>query len=155
MQRYEEIESGISNHDLETIREAIGNICYLSRNFSSGEFDEAIRYVESKGINIKEDTLVGDLITSEGQNTYTDEDFERAVFELKENFCDERIQDVKSIGKKLYSDKSIPNSQTNNSEFFDGTSPNVQSPTQKNSIKLLIIGAAAVIIVILLLLIVL
>lgn len=153
MQKYEAIESGIANNDLELLREAVGNICYTSRNFSSGEFDEAIRYVESKGINIKEEHLVGELIVSTEKNNFTDEDFERAVFELKENFCEERIQDVKTIGKKLYSDKSVSGLRENNKVSDIDTSPNVQSPTQRDRMKLLVIGVAAVIIVILLVLI--
>ena len=100
MQKYESIERGIANNDIVGLREAIGSICYTSRDFSSGEFDEVLRYVESKGIKLKDDTLDGDLI-SDGKTAYTDEDFARAVFMLKKNFCKERIADVKKIGKAL------------------------------------------------------
>ena len=101
MQKYEAIEQGIRNGDVQGLRAAIGSICYTSRDFSSGEFDEAIRYVESKGIKLKDDALEGEIV-SEGKAVYADEDFARAIFELKKNFCDERIEDVKKRGRSLY-----------------------------------------------------
>lgn len=42
MQKYEEIENGIATRNITALREAIGNICFTSKDFSSGEFDEAI-----------------------------------------------------------------------------------------------------------------
>ena len=90
MQRYEAIENGIERKDIKALREAIGSIIYTSRNFSSGEFDEAIKYVESKGIKLKDDALIGEPTISSQKDTFTKEDFADAIFELKENFCDER-----------------------------------------------------------------
>ena len=101
MRKYDEIEKGIADNDIERIREAIGSICYVDRDFSKGEFDRVLRYVESKGIKVKDDTLDGKLI-SDGKTAYTDKDFTRAIFMLKKNFCNERIEDVKKIGKTLY-----------------------------------------------------
>ena len=55
-------------------------------------------------------------LVSDEKSEYTAEDFSEAVFLLKENFCKERINDVKKIGKALYGnnkntvkiDKEIP-----------------------------------------------
>lgn len=124
MQRYEAIENGIKNNDISALREAIGSICYTSRDFSSGEFDEAIKYVESKGIKLKDDMLMGNTTISSIKEDFTDEDFADAVFELKNNFCDERINDVKIIGKKLYG--RIPKGD-NETNISNGASPNHQS----------------------------
>lgn len=124
MQRYEAIENGIKNNDISALREAIGSICYTSRDFSSGEFDEAIKYVESKGIKIKDDMLIGNTTISSTKEDFTDEDFADAVFELKNNFCDERINDVKIIGKKLYGRIHKEDNETN---ISNGASPNHQS----------------------------
>ena len=101
MQRYDVIENGIANQDIKALREALGSICYTSRDFSSGEFDDMVKYVESKGIRIKDDRLVGEPLISSQKDTFEDGDFAKALFELKKNFCDERIEDVKIIGKKL------------------------------------------------------
>ena len=152
MRRYEEIEKGIADNDIERIREAIGNICYTSRDFSSGEFDEVLRYVESKGIKLKVDALDGEFI-SDGKTAYTDEDFARAVFMLKKNFCKERIADVKKIGKALYKKTapvSVKSSQT-------GTSPNVKRHREESNLGKILpvaIGAAIILIAIIILLIV-
>ena len=152
MQKYESIERGIANNDIVGLREAIGSICYTSRDFSSGEFDEVLRYVESKGIKLKDDTLDGELI-SDGKTAYTDEDFARAVFMLKKNFCKERIADVKKIGKALYKKTapvSVKSSQT-------GTSPNVKRHREESNLGKILpvaIGAAIILIAIIILLIV-
>ena len=153
MQNYETIEQKIADNDVSSLRESIGNICYIDRDFSSGEFDEVLRYVESKGIKLKDDTLDGKLI-SDGKMAYTDEDFARAVFMLKKNFCNERIADVKKIGKALYKKTapvSVKSSQT-------GTNPKkAQSHREESNLGQILpvaIGAAIILIAIIVLLIV-
>lgn len=47
---------------------------------------------------------------------YTDEYYRDAIFELTENFCDERIEDVKTIGRTLYGNKR-KTAQNKNAEF--------------------------------------
>ena len=112
-----------------------------------------MRYVESKGIKLKDDTLDGKLI-SDGKMAYTDEDFARAVFMLKKNFCNERIADVKKIGKALYKKTapvSVKSSQT-------GTNPKkAQSHREESNLGQILpvaIGAAIILIAIIILLIV-
>lgn len=154
MQKYEAIENGIANNDIRALREAIGSICYTCRDFSNGEFDAVIQEVESKGIKIKDEKIVGRATISSQKNNFTDEDFAKAIFELKKNFCDERIVDVKTIGKKLYGNKPISNhaqepykqkSTYNNST---GTSPNHNShPRKKNIVPAVVAGIAVIAIV--------
>ncbi|MCD7828643.1 MAG: hypothetical protein LUG85_08960 [Clostridiales bacterium] len=165
MQRYEAIENGIKNNDVRALREAIGSICYTSRDFSSGEFDEAIKYVESHGIKLKDSELVGEPLISSRKSTFTDDDFADAVFELKNNFCDERIKDVKTIGKKLYGTtpkkavpkKAAPKGESKRSGSAQngngGTSPKGSSHQNNNTGML--IGLVAVIVVIILIVILL
>ena len=152
MQNYETIEQKIADNDVSSLRESIGNICYIDRDFSSGEFDEVLRYVESKGIKLKDDTLDGELI-SDGKTAYTDEDFARAVFMLKKNFCKERIADVKKIGRALYKKTAPVSVQTSQT----GTSPNVERHREESNLGKILpvaIGAAIILIAIIILLIV-
>lgn len=100
--RYEAIEKGIANNDVKALREALGSIIYTNRDFSNGEFFKVLNYVESKGIKVKDSELIGKPPITSQKSEFTDEDFARAIFELKKNFCDERIKDVKTIGEKLY-----------------------------------------------------
>ena len=132
MKRYDAIESCIANHDIEGLRNAIGSLCYVSMDFSSGDFLEAISYVESKGIKLKEDSLVGELV-SKGKTTFTEDDFGDAVFELKENFCQERIDDVMMIGKAVYGGR--PNSTQ------DSASPNAESRHDNNKLPFNVVAA--------------
>ncbi|MBE6662879.1 MAG: hypothetical protein E7602_00075 [Ruminococcaceae bacterium] len=136
MQKYESIERGILQNDVKALRESIGSICYTCRDFSNGEFDEVVEYVLSKGIKLMDDTLVGELVST-GKESYTDEDFARAIFELKKNFCKERIADVKKIGATLYRKKEEPKPQT------VGTGPNAQSHQASNNAKLKVAGLVA------------
>ena len=149
MQKYDAIGSGIKNNDISILRECVSNIIYASRNFSSGEFDEMVRYVESKGIKLKDDSLVGDPPISSQKSSFTDEDFARAIFELKRNFCDKRIEDVKHIGRTLYPSKPKSNgaSPAGKSSDSTGTLPNQQSHQQKGNTPM-IAGLVAVVIMI-------
>lgn len=149
MQKYDAIESGIKNSDISILRECVSNIIYASRNFSSGEFDEMVRYVESKGIKLKDDSLVGDPPISSQKSSFTDEDFARAIFELKRNFCDERIKDVKYIGKTLYPSKPKSNGASPAGKSSDSTGilPNQQSHQQKGNTPM-IAGLVAVVMII-------
>lgn len=170
MQKYSAIEKGIENNDVKALREAIGSICYTNRDFSNGEFDEVVKYVEAKGIHLKDIKLIGSPAVSSQKSEFTDEDFAKAIFELKRNFCDERIQDVKTIGKKLYSKKvatpqpSIAKSpaqkavtERNNSTRQArnvGTLPNARSHQQNNSKTSLVIGLVAIMVIVLIILLV-
>ena len=149
MQKYDAIERGIIEHDIILLREAIGNICYTNRSFSNGEFDEVLSYIEKKGVKIKDEGLKGELV-SEGKKSFSEEDFGDAVFELKENFCDERIADVKKIGRALYgtSKKPTPAVSQNN---LNGAVPNVQSHQDTGNTKIIvgILVAVAIMIVLL------
>ena len=102
MKKYEAVEMGIAKKDIKGLRETVGNFCYTCRDFSDGEFDEMVKYIEKKGLKLVEDHLIGNPTISSQKTTFTDEDYADAVFELKRNFCQERISDVKTIGKKLY-----------------------------------------------------
>ena len=85
------------------------------------------------------DPILNGELVSFGKDTFTDEDFARAVFELKRNFCKERIADVKKIGTTLY--KKAPAS-SNAKET--GTSPNAECHQTINTNKLKIAGLVAV-----------
>lgn len=139
MQRYEAIEKGIANKDIRKLRAAIANICYTSRDFSSNEFDEAVQYVKANGINIMDREVKGQLISKE-KNSYSEDDFADAVFMLKENFCQERIADVKKIGRAVYGQKKPvsppphPRPQTPPvPRYTPGNSPNPPSHRKTSS----------------------
>ena len=126
IERYESIVSGVEKNDVRSLRESIGTLCYTSRDFSSGEFDDAIKYVENKGIKLREpyNGKPELILNKKDLSECTEDDFGDAVFELKENFCTERINEVKKIGKYVYgpggkakkNDKTKPETQTDKPE---------------------------------------
>lgn len=156
MQTYEAIEKGIENHDVVALREAIGSICYTCRDFSNGEFDAVVSDVEKRGIKLRDDQLIGEATISSQKTSFNDEDFAKAVFYLKGNFCDERIEDVKKIGKTLYASESKNQNKTlnainENKRSQTGKNPNQVSHQSKQdqNIKMFVpLGVMAIIIVV-------
>ena len=104
MKLYQAIENEISIDDISALHEAVGNICYTCKDFSNGEFDDAVNYFNIKVPNFMDKEVKGSLI-SDGKTTYSEDDFADAIFMLKKNFCKERIADVKKIGKAVYGRK--------------------------------------------------
>ena len=102
--KFDFMDKDIEKNDVQMLRNRIGNIIYTSRDFSSGDFDAAIKYVESKGIKLKEpyNSKYELVLNKKDLSECTREDFAAAVFNLKENFCTERINEVKKIGKYMY-----------------------------------------------------
>ena len=133
MQTYEAIENGIRERDVEALREAIGGLCYACPDFSDGEFDEVVAYVTTQEIPLLDPALDGELIGTD-KESFTDEDFARAVFELKRNFCEERIADVKAIGMALYGE---------NTDVETGDDPNAEGHQTLDIKKLKIAGLVA------------
>ena len=112
------IEKRLNDNDLKKLRNALGSICYTCRDFSNGEFDRAVHYVEvTRGVKVKEKFNPEPALISKTKpkEKFTLEDFGNAVFDLKNNFCDERIEDVKFIGKIMYGNK--PKSSNNSSSL--------------------------------------
>lgn len=90
------------------------NICYVDKNFSTGEFDEALNYVKERYSGIFAPSLDADppLYGPRVKNgeQLTNKDFTDAVAHLNYNFCQERVDDIKKLGKHLFPPKA-PDSQ--------------------------------------------
>ena len=130
------IKECINNRDLKGLRGALTTIIYRDRNFSTGDFDNSVDYTINK-CQIKEvyqpfdkmEPLFNDSIKS---RMFTEENFGDAIYELKVNFCKERIDDVKIIGKELYPVKSEKDSERN---FTQSTAVNTGKKQQSYNSK--------------------
>lgn len=98
------VQECIANNDIRGLRGAFVAIILSDRSFSKGEFDETLNYIygETKlvileGFNNEE--LLSKKISV---GNITEDDFAEAVYNLKVNFCKERIDDVKKLAKALY-----------------------------------------------------
>ncbi len=110
MNTYDEIEEAIEAKDVPRLRNAVTMLAYADPDFSRGLMDEQIQHIESNGIKLKDDELIGDPLISEVKSEFTDDDFPEAVYNLKENFCDDRLNDLKIIAKAV---KSKPSNEQN------------------------------------------
>ena len=149
MQKYETIEKGIANKDTYLLKEAMGGLCYTCRDFSDGEFDEVLKYIEGKGVKIKE-KFNGDpplISKNKRPEEFINEDFTNAVFEMKKNFCDERISDVKKIGKALYGRKTKSNA-AGGLVSGKGEDPKAESGHYQNKVDLVMVAIAVVLVIV-------
>ena len=103
----EKILKCIEEKDLSSLREYIGTIIYTDRAFLHGEFEAAIKYIteECYLVELFEPFNYSPPLKSKITNSaFSKKDFTEAVYELKANFCRERIEDVKIIGRAVYGD---------------------------------------------------
>ena len=140
MNGFKELEKAIDSKDLNCVRNLLGTMVYSCRDFSDGEFDRAVIHAEKelliRGIHLKEG-LKGTILTlGKEKGLLSDDDFSDSVFELKENFCDERIDEVKRIGRLLYG-----KSKTSD------LSPNMSGHQQEKTISKPLIAVAAILLV--------
>lgn len=104
------ISAFIEEKNIPALREYIGSIIYSDRAFLHGEFESAIKYVaeECYLVELFEPFNETPILKSKlGLPNYENSDFTEAIYELKNNFCRERIEDVKVIGKSLYQNLQI------------------------------------------------
>lgn len=99
-------KKGIENGENGYLRRTLGNLIFTDRSFNKNIFDDALKYVKEQiGNDIYEEYNNNGLI-SDGKSSFTEDDFGEAVAKLKNNFCKERIEDVKKISKMVYGNKS-------------------------------------------------
>ena len=102
------IDQALQNKNLRNVRRIVANICPHDRTFTTSEFDDALEYVRDvKGVDIYEpfDPLLKPLYAERIDRrdpTLEEDDFAASVACLKENFCPERIEDTKKLGRYLF-----------------------------------------------------
>ena len=74
-------------------------IIHNDRGLYTNEFEDALVYVRQAGITVEE-PFDGKEFADESQ--WNDEYWARQMAELRFNFCRERIDHVKAVGRKLY-----------------------------------------------------
>lgn len=100
----QEILDAEEHNDIEEIRNILIGMIYASRDFSDGRFDRNYNALKESIKNeiMQEKNDEKYVYGSKPDNELTDDDFARAVFNLRENFCQERIDDVRRVGRVLY-----------------------------------------------------
>lgn len=116
------VKECIENNDIKGLKGAFVGIIFSDRSFSKREFDNTLNYINQEtNLKILERFDNGELLSKKHSGgRVTEDDFEEAVYNLKINFCTERIKDVKELGKALYGKKMT--SQTTVSSTTHGGS---------------------------------
>lgn len=156
----DKVDQGIREHNMEDIRLALTSTCQFDRSFTREAFKDGLDYVlKVKGVSKDElyegfDPEMGPLFGGrvDGRDeTLTEEDFSYAVGYLTENFCPERIEDVKKLGRYLFPDemkKPEKKAQPRRQAEGQTVNPPRRSPQRNRPSKtvrlLLILGGAAV-----------
>jgi len=97
------VKECMKNEDIMGLRGALIGIILGDRTLSNEKLDNTLNFIASKNINIYEKFDGGDIVFNTVENrNFTEENYSEAIFNLKSNFCKERITDVKNISKELY-----------------------------------------------------
>ena len=102
------IDQALQEGNIKSARRVIANICPFDRTFTTSKFEDALEYVRDvKGVDIYEPfdesikPLYAERVDRKDQTLEAD-DFAVSVAYLKENFCPERIEDTKKLGRYLF-----------------------------------------------------
>lgn len=128
------VQECIANNDIRGLKGAFVGIIFSDRSFSKGEFDDTLDYIRKESnLKILESFDNGEILSKKiSGGNITEDDFEEAVYNLKVNFCTERIDDVKKLGRALYG-KNIKSQATVSSITSGGNKgKKTQSHHQKN-----------------------
>lgn len=107
----ERVDRALQSGNIRIVKQLLVNVCKFDRTFSTGEFEDAMEYVcKVKGVNIFEpldETLMPLYSERVDRNdpTLGEDDFTASAVCLMENFCPERIEDTKKLGRYLFPDE--------------------------------------------------
>lgn len=111
------VDKALREGNLRSVQRTICDICPSDRTFTTGEFEDALEYVRDiKGVDIYEpfDPSLKPLYAERVDRkdpTLEEDDFAVSVAYLKENFCPERIEDTKKLGRYLFPEEMHPPKQ--------------------------------------------
>lgn len=100
MSKYDAINAGIKTRDIKALREAMGNICYADPAFQTTDFQDILTEIRRANIDILDKELQGEIPRIPLAKV-TQADFTKAIFQLKKNFCEQRIIEVRRIGREI------------------------------------------------------
>lgn len=104
----ERVDRALQSGNIRIVKQLLVNVCKFDRTFSTGEFEDAMEYVcKVKGVNIFEplDETLRPLYSErvdQKDPTLGEDDFTASAVCLMENFCPERIEDTKKLGRYLF-----------------------------------------------------
>lgn len=108
----DEIDSFIKDDDRDGILDTLISVCFRDSNFSTGEFDAGVEYTTQKASPAYPESKLYDSRCSsnfplfgekvDAGESFEEADFENALTSLRLNFCEQRIEDMKKLGRSIY-----------------------------------------------------
>lgn len=139
------VDESLREGNLKSVRRIISNICPSDRAFTTSKFADALEYVRKvKGVDIYEpfDASLKPLYAERVDRkdpTLEEDDFAASVACLKENFCPERIEDTKKLGRYLFPEE-MHNKNSKSSSNNSGLKSDDVKRYLSNITKLLDVG---------------
>lgn len=102
------MDKALQKENFDSARCVIANLCPFDRAFTTGMFEDALEYAHKiKGVNLYvpfDETLnpLYEKRVARKDPNLKEDDFAYSVAYLKENFCPERIEDTKKLGRYLF-----------------------------------------------------
>lgn len=143
------VDESLREGNLKSVRRIISNICPSDRAFTTSKFADALEYVRKvKGVDIYEpfDASLKPLYAERVDRkdpTLEEDDFAASVACLKENFCPERIEDTKKLGRYLFPEE-MHNKNSKSSSNNSGLKSDDVKRYLTNITKLLDVGYAKI-----------
>lgn len=109
------------------IKNALTMITRRDRGFHTGEFDEALEYVKKQNISDLYTPFDGEEFKPESE--WNEEYWTEINVTLMDNFCPERIELLKKIGRKVYPQPPAQSAQSDRSNN-QSARPSARSNTQ-------------------------
>lgn len=118
----------IKNKNLRLVRLTLGDLCFVDRKHLSAMIC-AMKYAEKiigDELWEKYRKFAGSELVSTQNKEFTEDDFEEAVALFANNFCKERLEDVKKLSKIVYGNRNI-------SPMFDISKPVIVEGEEESS----------------------
>lgn len=136
------LKDDIQRDDIKSLRRKLIIIIQNDQDFSKGYFETACRYINKEDkIYEKLDKNVP-LILNNKKDNFTKDDFIDAIYNLKQNFSRERVQEVKKIGKVIYRDetkKNYPPENMQKKTYTYSVSPKKKTKKKKGNLWITLI----------------
>lgn len=101
------LEEAVNKGDLTGIYSIFYTVLHEDPSFSTGKFDQLLAYVKSRNVKGLMQPFDGEEF--EAEEKWNKEYWAIQASELVDNFCEERIEHLKKVGKKLYTHKKMDN----------------------------------------------
>lgn len=137
----ETFDNAIQNKEKGVLKALLVGIIGSDPTFSTTEYDEAAAYVKSQSekINGRALNLLENYSKQEDEYTKTEEDWDEEYYRMllvwyRDNFANERLSNIKTVGKAVYKNKPTLGKSKRQNRFMNAKQAN-QSIVRENTIE--------------------